>query len=50
MTLDQVDQTVITQEPTATGEATVQTRRRRITTSGPGGAETARRSSSSSSG
>ena len=43
MALDQVDQTVVTQEPTATGEATVQTRRRRITASGPGGAETARR-------
>jgi hypothetical protein len=44
MTLDQVDQTVVTtQEPAATARDTVQTDSRRITRTGPGGAETARR-------
>lgn len=44
MAIDQVDRTVVTtQEPTATGQETVQTDRRRTTTSGPGGAEFARR-------
>jgi hypothetical protein len=43
MAIDQVDRTVITQEPTATGQATVRTDSRRITTTGPGGAEMARR-------
>ena len=44
MAIDQVDRTVVTtQEPTATGQATVQTDSRRTTTSGPGGAELARR-------
>jgi hypothetical protein len=42
MTIDQVDQTVVTQEPTATGQATVQTERR-VTTTRRDGAETARR-------
>ncbi len=43
MTIDQVDQTVVTQEPTATGQATVETRRRRIAGPGLGVAETSRR-------
>ncbi len=43
MTIEQVDQTVVTEEPTATGQATVQTRRRRISGPGPGGNETIRR-------
>ena len=44
MAIDQVDQTVVTtQEPTTTGQATVQTDSRRITRSGPGGAEMGRR-------
>jgi hypothetical protein len=44
MAIDQVDRTVVTtQEPTATGQETVQTDSRRTTTSGPGGAEMARR-------
>jgi hypothetical protein len=43
MAIDQVDRTVVTQEPTATGQATVQTDSRRITRSGPGGAEMGRR-------
>lgn len=43
MAIDQVDQTVVTQEPTATGQATVQTDHRRITRTDPGGAEMARR-------
>jgi hypothetical protein len=44
MAIDQVDRTVVTtQEPTTTGQETVQTDRRRTTTSGPGGAELARR-------
>ncbi len=44
MAVDQVDRTVVTtQEPTATGQATVQTDSKRTTRSGPGGAELARR-------
>ena len=44
MAIDQVDQTVVTtQQPTTTGQATVQTDSRRITRSGPGGAEMGRR-------
>ena len=44
MAIDQVDQTVVTtQEPTSTGQATVQTDSRRITRTGPGAAETSRR-------
>ncbi len=43
MATDQVDRTVVTQEPTATGQETVQTDRRRITRTGPGGAEMGRR-------
>ena len=43
MAIDQVDRTVVTQEPTATGQATVQTDSRRTTSSGPGGAEMSRR-------
>jgi hypothetical protein len=43
MAIDQVDRTVITQAPTATGQATVRSDSRRITTTGPGGAEMARR-------
>ena len=37
MAIDQVDRTVVTHEPTATGQETVQTSSRRTTTSGPGG-------------
>jgi hypothetical protein len=43
MAIDQVDQTIVTEEPTATGQETVQTRHRRTTGIGPGGAEMARR-------
>jgi hypothetical protein len=43
MAIDQVDRTVVTQEPTATGQETVRTDSRRITRTGPGGAEMARR-------
>ena len=43
MALDQVDRTVVTHEPTATGQETVQTASRRITRTGPGGAEMGRR-------
>lgn len=44
MAIDQDDRTVVTtQEPTATGQETVQTASRRTTTSGPGGAEMSRR-------
>jgi len=44
MANDQVDQTVVTQEPTPTGgRETVQTDTRRTTRAGPGGAELARR-------
>jgi hypothetical protein len=43
MAIDQVDRTVVTQEPTGTGQETVQTDRRRITRTGPGGAEMGRR-------
>jgi hypothetical protein len=43
MAIDQVDQTVVTQEPTATGQPAVQTEHRRVTRTDPGAAETARR-------
>ena len=43
MTTDQVDETVVTQEPTATGQETVQSKRRITTTSGPGASEMTRR-------
>jgi hypothetical protein len=43
MTIDRTDRTVVTEEPTATGQATVRTDTRRITSAGPGGAETIRR-------
>ena len=43
MTTEQVDQTVVTQEPVAAGQETVRTDRRRITTSSPSGSEFARR-------
>ena len=44
MTIEQHEQTVVTQEPSAgTGQATVTTDRQRTTRSGPGGAEMARR-------
>jgi hypothetical protein len=44
MAIDQVDRTVVTtQEPTTTGQATVQTDSQRVTRAGPGGAELARR-------
>jgi hypothetical protein len=43
MTIDRTDRTVITEEPTAAGQATVRTDTSRSTRSGPGGAETIRR-------
>jgi hypothetical protein len=43
MTIDRTDQTVITEEPTAPGAASVRTESRRTTTAGPGGAEQIRR-------
>jgi YGGT family len=43
MPIDQVDRTVVTHEPTAAGQETVQTDSRRITRAGPGGAEMGRR-------
>jgi len=44
MAIDQVDRTVVTQEPTpGTGQATVQTDSRRVTRAGPGASETTRR-------
>lgn len=44
MTIDEVDQTVVTEGPTvATGQGTVRTATRRITRSGPGGPEQIRR-------
>jgi hypothetical protein len=43
MTIDRTDRTVVTEEPTATGQATVRTDTRRTTSAGPGGAETIRR-------
>ncbi len=43
MTIDRTDRTVITEEPTATGQATVRTDTRRTSRAGPGGAETIRR-------
>ncbi|HEY3335286.1 MAG TPA: hypothetical protein VGK16_08660 [Candidatus Limnocylindrales bacterium] len=43
MAIDQVDRTVVTQEPTAPGQATVQTESSRISRAGPGRAETSRR-------
>ena len=44
MTIEQVDQSVVTKEPVlATGQTTVQTDRRRTTLTGPGGPELARR-------
>jgi hypothetical protein len=44
MTIDQVDRTVVTQEPApGTGQGTVQTDSRRITRAGPGASETTRR-------
>jgi YGGT family len=43
MAIEQVDRSVVTQEPTATGRETVQTERRSITSMGPNGSELARR-------
>ena len=43
MAIDQVDRTVVTQEPTAAGHETVRTDSRRTTTTGPGGSELTRR-------
>ena len=44
MAIEQVDRTVVTQEPIATtGQATVRTDSRRISRSGPGGSEMSRR-------
>lgn len=43
MAIDQVDRTVVTQQPTGAGQDTIRTDHRRLTTSRPGGAEFARR-------
>ncbi len=43
MAIDQVDQTVVTQESTPTGQESVRTASRHVTTAGPGGAEMGRR-------
>lgn len=43
MAIDQVDRTVVTQEPTVSGQETVQTDSRRTTRTSPSGAELARR-------
>ena len=43
MTIDRTDRTVITEEPTPDGQATVRTDTRRTRRAGPGGAETIRR-------
>jgi len=44
MAIDQVDRTVVTQEPTATaGQQTVRTDSRHVATTGPGGSEMSRR-------
>ena len=43
MTIDRTDRTVITEEPTPDGHATVRTDTRRTTSAGPGGAEQIRR-------
>lgn len=43
MAINKVDRTVVTNEPTGTGQQTVQTDSRRITRTGPGGAEMGRR-------
>jgi hypothetical protein len=43
MNTDRVDQTVVTQEPTATGQETVRTDSRRTTRTGPGASEQTRR-------
>ena len=43
MTLNQTDRTVVTQEPTPTGQETVRTDSRSTTRTGPGGSEMTRR-------
>jgi hypothetical protein len=43
MTINQVDHTVVTEEPTVAGQETVRTDSRRTTTPGPGGSEMTRR-------
>ena len=43
MAIEQVDRTVVTQEPSAAGRESVRTDSRRITREGPGGSELARR-------
>jgi hypothetical protein len=43
MTIDQVDRTVVTEEPTAAGQPTVRTDSRRVTRAGPGASELTRR-------
>jgi hypothetical protein len=43
MAIDQVERTVVTQEPTAAGHETVRTDSRRTTRTGPGGSEMTRR-------
>ncbi len=43
MPIDQVDRTVVTQQPTVAGQESVRTDSRRTTTTGPGGSEMIRR-------
>jgi hypothetical protein len=43
MTIDQVDRTVVTQEPTTAGQPTVRTETRHVAAIGPGGSEMSRR-------
>lgn len=43
MTIDQVDQVVVTQQPTAAGHQTGRAESRRLGTTGPGGSEMSRR-------
>jgi hypothetical protein len=43
MTIDQVDRTVVTQEPTTAGQPTVRTETRHVAATGPGGSEMSRR-------
>ena len=43
MTIDQVDRTVVTQEPTTAGQPTVRTQTRHVAATGPGGSEMSRR-------
>ena len=43
MAIDEVDQTVTTQEPSASGQSTISTETRSVSATGPGGSEMTRR-------